>query len=79
MQIQINQVSNEGGTKWVDATCGKTNAWIAFSKHGVQVCCKNAAHRAWGGMGKRFDSAEAAKSNYRSAEMKAIIEAAEAA
>ena len=77
MEIRINEVSkSECGSTWVDATCNKTSAWVAISKHGVQVCTKNAAHKAWGGMGKHFNTKDAAISNYRSGEMKAIIEAA---
>lgn len=76
MQIQINQASKTEHGNWFDATCGKTSAWVAISKNGVQVCTKNAAHRAWGGFGKHFPTVADAVANYKSAEMKAIIEAA---
>ena len=77
MQIQINQAShNEQGTFWFDATVNKTSAFVAISRHGVQVCTKNAAHKAWGGFGKHFPTKDAAMANYKSAEMKTIIETA---
>lgn len=77
METRINEVSKSAcGSTWVDATCNKTSAWVAIGNHGVQVCTKNAAHKVWRGMGKRFDSKETAIANYKSAEMKAIIETA---
>lgn len=79
MDIQISNVTKTDSAKYVQATCGKVSAFVAFSNHGVQVVCHNAAHKVWRGSGKHFDSADEAINNYRSGEMKAIISAAAAA
>lgn len=62
---------------YVNATCGKTSASIGISEFGVQVICLNAAHRAWRGSGRRFSNMREAMDAYRSAEMKAILSAAD--
>jgi hypothetical protein len=79
MEVQINTVSKSETTNYVSATCGKVSASVCFSRFGVQVCCHNAANRAWRGLGRRFETAADALAAYRSAEMRAIIEAAVAA
>jgi hypothetical protein len=67
---------------FVAATCGKTNGTVSTfvspsdGDLWVTVCCKNASHQAWKGFGRMFDSFEDALAGYKSAEMKAIIEAA---
>lgn len=67
---------------YIAATCGKKSAYVSTfinPKDGdltVTVCCKNAAHEVFRGFGRMFDSFDDALAAYKSAEMKAIIEAA---
>ena len=76
MNTIITNTSKSETSIYLELTCGKTSAVVGFSKYGVNVCCQNAAHRAWRKLGKRFTNVEVALANYKSPEMKAIIEAA---
>lgn len=76
MQVQITETYKTTLATYISASCGKTNATVGIEQDGVSVCCNNAAHRTWRKFGKRFASISDAINNYRSAEMKAIIEAA---
>jgi hypothetical protein len=78
MEIRINEMKrSEYGTIHMELVCNKTAAYVGIDKRGgYQVCTYNASHRAWRGAGKYFASKADALSSYRSAEMKAIIEAA---
>jgi len=40
----------------------------------VRVIVSNSSHRAWGKMGKQFDTKEQAVSNYKTGSIKAMIE-----
>lgn len=42
----------------------------------LQVICKNAAHSVFRGVGKFFSDFEEAENNYKSSEMKGILQAA---
>lgn len=64
------------GSHLIEAECGKHRAHIWVSSHHVMVCCLNASHRAWGGLGKRFDTIEDAFASYKSAAMQAILRTA---
>ena len=58
------------------AECGKTSADIYISKAGyINVCCKNASHKAWKRSGRYFSTAQEALDSYKSQEMKAILSA----
>jgi len=61
---------------YVQATCGKTSAFVCIYEYGVNVICQNASHKVWKKSGKMFSSVDAALQNYKSQEMKAIIQAA---
>jgi len=62
----------------VELFCEKKSAYISLDNRGVvNVLCKNAANRAWRGMGRFFDSWEQALAAYKSAAMKAMIELAQ--
>lgn len=58
-------------------TNGKKEAFVSFSDSGrVNVLCRNAANKAWRGMGRFFDSAQDALDGYKSGAMKSMIEEA---
>ena len=76
----IETLRDEFGTH-IEAQAGKQKATVSIYKGslanlGVQVVCQNASHRAFRGAGKFFKDIGAALDNYRSAEMRAIIELA---
>lgn len=67
---------NEYGT-YITASTGKKRASIIVNKDGsLQVCCKNASHRAWNGFGRYFESVDEALEGYKSGDMKSLIQAA---
>jgi len=76
MQVLItnHQVTDAG--KLVTLSCGKTSAEIWIAKDHLFVCCQNASHRVWRGLGKRFSSASEAMAAYKSTAMKSMIQAA---
>lgn len=77
MDVQIiNSTRSAGGSRHIELACGKVSAIVSVMSYGVQVVCQNASHRCWRGGGKFFHTAEAAIANYKSGEMKAIIQAA---
>ena len=76
MQIEITESSKGENGFYVQASCNKVTAFVAIHTWGVQVCCQNSAHKVWRGAGKFFKNAAEALDNYRSGEMKAIINAA---
>lgn len=73
--ITSHEVS-EHGTHYIELTNGKKDCSVSFSSRGVQVCCKNASHAAWGGFGRQFGSFADAVDGYKSSAMKAMIEVA---
>jgi DNA-binding protein H-NS len=81
MEAQITEVVKDEYSVFVSATAGKISASVSIYKGemaslGVQIICKNASHRVWRGAGKLFSSVSEALQNYKSPEMKAIINAA---
>ena len=77
MDILVEEkVESEYGT-YITASTGKKSAFITVSKDGsLQVCCKNASHRAWNGFGRYFENVEDALNGYKSGAMKALIQMA---
>ena len=74
MEITITQETKENGSHYIEATCGKTSAFVGRGASGyITVCCMNASHRAWRGAGRTFFTVDAAIKSYKKAEMKAII------
>lgn len=59
----------------LEMVCGKKQAYVGFSltRGSVDVCVYNASHKAWGGMGRTFNSFAEAIEAYKSAEVKAMI------
>lgn len=72
--ITKHEVTEAG--KLVQLSCGKTSAEIWIGKDHMFVCCKNASHRVWRGLGKRFDTVAQALDAYKSSAMKSMIQAA---
>jgi hypothetical protein len=76
MQIQIITAKKTDNSFFFEATCGKKSASVYIGSSYINVLCKNASHRAWGGLGKTFQTAEEAVAGYKTSEMKAIIQSA---
>ncbi len=77
MDIMILEQSEGDNVKYFTLRAGNKEAFIAVHQdETIQVCCKNAAHRVWKGMGRVFDNKTAALASYKSTGMKAMIEAA---
>lgn len=78
MDILITDQSIEPqGASHINATAGKVSAYVSqFRDSFVTVCCKNAAHQVFRGVGRTFNDFEEALAAYKSPEMKAIIRAA---
>jgi len=76
MTIQITETAKSSSGSYLQATCNKTSAMVCVHNHGLQVICQNACHKVWRGAGRFFPTAAAAFAGYKSAEMKAIIQAA---
>jgi len=76
MQFLIIQSETVEAGKYFEASCGKTVAHVYVSNAGyINVCCKNASHKAWKGNGRYFRTFDEALAGYKSADMKAIISA----
>jgi len=78
MEIEISNMHKNETTFGVEMSTGKTTAYVFFSSRtgSINVCCANASHRTWGGVGRTFWSIEEAVAGYNSAAMKEIISAA---
>lgn len=78
MEIQITKATVAGDWFHFAGTCGKTSAEISIrgSHAEVWVCCQNAAHKVWRGMGKRFETVAQSLAAYKSPAMQSLIRAA---
>lgn len=77
MQILISAINPDKYGTYITASTEKTEALIGFYKDGsINVVCKNAAHRVWRGAGRHFVSLADALAGYKSASMRALIQAA---
>lgn len=74
VMITETKLTNSG--LYVNATCGKVSALVAINHFEIRVIVQNASHKVWRGQGKGFRTAAEAVANYKSAELKAIISAA---
>lgn len=61
---------------YFSASSGSTSALVCIHEHGVRVICKNASHQVWRGAGRFFPNVADALNGYKSANMRAIITAA---
>ena len=77
VQIIKCEIDKDGNAS-IEASCGKKSAsvWFSSTSGSICVCCKNAAHAVYRGMGRSFFSMSDALAGYKSAEMKANISAA---
>ncbi len=76
MQVLITRAEADENGKYIEADCVKISAHIYISKFGyINVCCKNASHKAWKANGRYFRTFDEALAGYKSAEMQAIINA----
>jgi hypothetical protein len=72
--VMIIEEKKENGAYYLKAYFENSPTYeIYVSSSLVTVCCKNAANRAWGGLGKKFPTIENALTSYKSAAAKAII------
>jgi len=72
--LAINKISN----RTVEINDGTKAVQIHRDARNTIWCCvQNASHRAWKGMGRRFDSFDAARFGYKSSFMQAAIDVAE--
>ena len=88
MMIQVvadetKTYSNLGNTyRFVEMICGTHHASVSICTGGsnphVNVIVHNASNRAWNRLGKVFPTAEAAKANYKTAAIRAMIDHAAA-
>lgn len=74
MMISIDKWENGEYGTCISASYKKKSADIIVSPDGeVNVICNNASHKAWGGFGKFFPDIDKAIDNYKSGEMKGIL------
>lgn len=78
-QATVTSASSTKHGYFADAQCGKVSATVAVLRNEVWVASNNAAHRAWRGIGRRFQSVDAAIAGYKTEAMKQIIAAVAAA
>lgn len=81
MQVQIiesKQVDYATIGRHVFATmqCGKHSMSVSVSTHSITTVMHNASNRAWNKLGKTYRDFDQALNNYKSAEARAMIEAA---
>ena len=82
MQVQIEtskvqQFANLGRYFFATLRTERQSASFAISKVGVVVCVHNASNRVWRGLGKTFSSFDAARSNYKTPSIRAMIDEVE--
>ena len=76
-EILITSKEITDTNKRLEASAGKVTASIWVSSLGVWVCnTSNASHRAWRGLGRRFNTLFEAREAYRSKAMRGIIQEA---
>ena len=65
---------NTGRYIILEMSCGKHSAIVSISQYEFRVIVHNSSHRAWKGIGKAFPSAAEARANYRTPEIRSMIE-----
>ena len=79
MDVMIVEQTKGDNVNYFTLRAGNKKAFVSVHQDGtIQVCCQNAAHQVWRGMGRIFDDKAIALASYKSKEMKAMIEAATA-
>jgi hypothetical protein len=83
MQVQILESKeaiypNTGRHVLVVMQCGKSKMSVSANSKYVNAVVHNASNRAWKGWGKFYRNFDEAFTNYRSAEARAMLDAAQA-
>ena len=74
MNIQIISQKLSGDRTYFKFQGKKAVINVSIRKGSVDVVYENAAHRAWRGPGRSFENIADALNNYKSSEMKAILQ-----
>ena len=78
LQATVTEIKITETGLYAEATCGKVSACVCINEIYVRVICYNAAHKAWRGFGRVFQTVAEAIAAYKTPEMKAIIAAVDA-
>src|SRR4051812_1732620 len=78
MHIQILNTKRElytnlGDYLFMEMQEGKQHVTVVVAPDHVQVCSHNASNRAWRGLGRRFETVEAAIAGYKTESIKEMI------
>jgi hypothetical protein len=78
MQIQIlntkrEKYTNLGDYLFMEMKADKQHVTVVVAPDHLQVCSHNASNRAWNGLGRRFETAEAAIAGYKTDTIKEMI------
>lgn len=75
--IQIISDTTNEFFRCVEMTTGKHSVmvFVYLSRSEVRVIVQNAMNQAWRGLGKEFASIQAAIENYKTADIKAMLQA----
>jgi hypothetical protein len=76
IETKAKTYPNLGRYFFAELSAGKHKAMVTVAPNYLQVIVQNASNRAWRGMGKRFTNTEAALAAYKTAEIRAMIQAA---
>lgn len=76
MQVLETMKTIEDNYTYITLSCGNKEAYFAYNHeiNQLQIICMNASHKAFRGHGKFFNTFDDALKNYKSSEMKAMIE-----
>lgn len=66
--------SNLGRYFYCEMRSGKHHATVTVAPRHLEVCVHNASNRAWRGSGRRFETLEAARTHYRTPELRAMVQ-----
>jgi hypothetical protein len=78
MQIEIVKTSRKkyahlGDYLFMEMKADNQHVTVAVAPDYLNVCSHNASNRAWRGVGRRFETAEAAIAGYKTAAIKEMI------
>ena len=77
MTIEITEKVTTEYATYISMATEKKAAFVSINNDGtIQVICKNAAHAAFNGAGRFFNSIQEAVEGYKSGAMKAMIQTA---
>lgn len=76
MMVRVTESNHANGYSFFELECGKQSMSVSVGPRSVRVLVNNASHRAWGGIGKIFDTFAAARAHYRSPAAHAMLDTA---